>query len=378
MEGDTSDVSEQEIYQKKPQLRDLAEYTERLAVWVSQKIGEPGQYRLLSTGPMSPDANGFAGETFVVNLATAESDALRCILKRKPTKHLYFLEHDFDGEARIQSAIEGRVPVAPVLAYEPSSAVLESPFYLMEYVEGTPTGDHPSYYRDSWLSELSSEGQYGICASGLRSLARLHSLEISEIGAGFLRRAPTHIGQHNYNLDVWRRFSDAAWCGERPSWIAESERWLRENARSPVRIVVSWGDARPGNILFRHQDCAALIDWDMVGAAAPEQDLGYWLAMDYQFQLDAEQTGGSCLTGWPDRRTMVEIYEAAAGRTVDYDALAYYRVFAAYKIANMFARFLSLQPGLDAPTRAAMATDASPPIAVLHKELDAAKSANFI
>jgi len=370
-------VSEQAIYKEKPQLRDLAEHTEKLAEWVSQKVGEPNQYSLASLKPMSPDANGFAGETFVVTLTTPKSDTVRCILKRKPTKHLYFLEHDFDGEVRTQRALGTRVPVARVIAYEQSSSILGSAFYLMEYVEGVPTKDHPSYYRESWLSELPAEGQYRICASGLQALALLHSVEIDEIGAGFLRRATTDVGQHIYNLDVWRRFSDAAWCGEGPSFVVEGERWLRENAPVPARIAVSWGDARPGNILFRNQECVALIDWDMVGAAAPEQDLGYWLAMDYQFQLVAEQMGGSCLTGWPDRRAMVKIYEAAARRTIDRDALAYYRVFAAYKIANMFARFLSMQAELDATKRAAMTTEASPPIAVLRKEMDAARNARF-
>jgi hypothetical protein len=106
-----------------------------------------------------------------------------------------------------------------------------------------------------------------------------------------------------------------------------------------------------------------------------EKDLGYWLAMDLQFQRVAEQLGGrSRLTGWPSRSEMVDIYERFAAKPVDRRKLRYHRIFAAYQIACMYARYVNMRTDLDDAGKAAFINERAPPIALVAEELEAASA----
>src|SRR5438067_871485 len=63
----------------------------------------------------------------------------RWVLRRPPLGHVLATAHDMAREHRVLAALHPtRVPVPrPVLLVEDSS-VIGAPFYLMEYVEGTP------------------------------------------------------------------------------------------------------------------------------------------------------------------------------------------------------------------------------------------------
>jgi aminoglycoside phosphotransferase (APT) family kinase protein len=364
---------------EKPQTRDLSGHLESLAHWVSQRMSSRGPARLTRFEATAPSANGFAGESFVMEVTVELDDGgrrtERYLLKREPTKHCFFPERDFAAEFRAQEALTkcGRVPVAPVGGYESDPSVLGAPFYLLSFIEGRPLPDRPSYYHEGWLVERSPEDQRAICISGLEALAKLHSLTLQSAGTEFLHRAIGPARQLDWDLAHWDRFCAIAWIGKPDARVTEARSWLEQNKSSGEDLCISWGDARPGNMLFDGTRCAAIIDWDMATCGDAEKDLGYWLAMDLQFQRVAEQLGGrSRLTGWPSRSEMVDIYERFATKPVDRRKLRYHRIFAAYQIACMYARYVSMRTDLDDAGKAAFINEQAPPIALVAEELEAA------
>ncbi|WP_052423553.1 aminoglycoside phosphotransferase family protein [Nonomuraea candida] len=92
----------------------------------------------------------------------------------------------------------------------------------------------------------------------------------------------------------------AAHAGTLRRGLAELDRL----AAKPREQVVTHGEPHPGNLLRAGGDRLLLVDWDTVGTAAPERDL--WLVVRGEDDL--------------------ERYAEAAGRAVDRDALALYRL----------------------------------------------------
>lgn len=365
-------MADHDPYGDKPQTRDLSRYFGAMRAWVEDRLGEDEPARMLSLEPTPAGANGFAGESFILEVGYGrEARKARYLLKRKPTQHQYFLEHDFVAEYRAQEAVARArlAPVAQVKGYEEDSAVLGSPFYLISFVKGRPVPDVPNYFSEGWLKDAPAETQRAVSAAGLTALAHLHAKPLTAVGAQFLNRAKG-ARQIDWDLALWDRFSAAAWKGNPLGRVTEGRAWLEQNKPEEGPLVISWGDSRPGNIMFDGAQVTALIDWDMVSAGDPEKDLGYLLAMDLQAERSA--AGGSQLSGWPTRREMADIYERAAGKPVDQKKLRYHRVFAAYQIACMFARYVNMRRDIDDATRAQYLNAGSPPIDLMREELEAA------
>jgi aminoglycoside phosphotransferase (APT) family kinase protein len=373
---DRETMSDQPIYGDKPQTRDLSSYWDGMSEWVARNLGEDGPATLTSLEPTPSGANGFVGESFIVELTRGRGGAKRAaryLLKRKPTRHHYFPEHDFEAEYRVQAALSAAqfAQVAPVLGYEADPSILGSPFYLIGFVPGRAVPDNPIYYREGWLADLTPDDQRAVSTSGLEALARLHSVPLEKTGADFLRRGGSGA-QIEWDLAYWDRFSAVSWLSAPPGRVREGRAWLEANKPRSEELVISWGDARPGNMMFDGTRCAAIIDWDMATSGDREKDLGYLLAMDLQAQRTADAVGGSRLGGWPSRMEMVEIYEAAAGRPVDRKKLRFHRIFAAYQIACMYSRYFKLRQDLDEAAKARFTDERAPPIDLMREELEAA------
>jgi aminoglycoside phosphotransferase (APT) family kinase protein len=373
-EGKDVPMKHETAYGEKPQTRDLAPYFGAMSQWVSRRLGQDEPVLMTNLEPTPASANGMVGESFILEVVHGRGKRKqRYLLKRKPTQHIYFPDHDFEAEFRVQEAIAkiALAPVACIRGYESDTSILGSPFYLIDFVAGRPVPDRPDYYVEGWLAELPPEDQRAVGASGLRALAQLHSKPLNEAGANFLSRNKGGK-QIDWDLDYWDRFSAVSWADGPMAHVPEGRAWLESHKPGTENLVISWGDSRPGNIMFRGTDCVAIIDWDMASAGDPEKDLGYWLAMDLQFERVAEEMGGSRLTGWPSRREMVDIYEQAAGKPVDRKKLRYYRIFAAYQIACMYSRYHVMRRDLDDETRRKVLNDKSPPIDLIREELAAA------
>src|SRR5258708_34088029 len=197
-------MNEVTFHGEKPQTRDLSAHREKMSDWVSKHLAAAEPARMISLEPTPEDSNGYVGESFILDVARGrpgrETDQ-RFLLKRKPTKHRYFPEHDFQAEFRVQEVLarDGTVPVAPVGEYEPDETILGSPFYLLGFVDGRALTDRPYYSEGVWLAELPASDQRAICISGLSALAAIHAVPIAASGAGFLHRAKPGEDQIDWN-----------------------------------------------------------------------------------------------------------------------------------------------------------------------------------
>ena len=61
--------------------------------------------------------------------------------------------------------------------------------------------------------------------------------------------------------------------------------------------MLSWGDARIGNVLYRDFEPVAVLDWEMAALGPPELDVGWLVTLHAFFEEVAHQYG---LPGLPD------------------------------------------------------------------------------
>ena len=102
--------------------------------------------------------------------------------------------------------------------------------------------------------------------------------------------------------------------------------------------ALCWGDSRIGNMIFA-ADCsvAAVLDWEMVAAGDPVQDLAWYLLLDRHHH---EAFGVPRLPGFPDRAASVARWEAASGRSAE--LLDWYELLGAVRYAVIMTRVMQL------------------------------------
>src|SRR3546814_13866367 len=82
---------------------------------------------------------------------------------------------------------------------------------------------------------------------------------------------------------------------------------------------------------------AAVLDWEMVTAGDPVQDLAWYLLID---RHHPEAFGVPRLSGLPDRVTSIERWERAAGRSADH--LGWYALLRALRHPLVVSRGIEL------------------------------------
>lgn len=201
------------------------------------------------------------------NLTYAVSDGTsKWVVRRPPLGHVLATAHDMKREYRVISALHPtNVPVPrPVLLCE-DEEVLGSPFYVMEYVEGTP------YRTADQLAPLGPERTRGAVLSLVDTLVELHAVDPAEVGLADFGRPEGFLDRQ---LRRWGKQLDASRNRELAG-IDELHAALgRELPRSPAPAVVH-GDYRLDNVLIGEDDgIRAILDWEMSTLGDPLTDLG--------------------------------------------------------------------------------------------------------
>jgi aminoglycoside phosphotransferase (APT) family kinase protein len=265
--------------------------------------------------------DGHSCVTFLV-----EHGERRLVLRRPPRPPVPPSTHDVIREARVMRALrDSDVPVPAVLAVCTDEAVIGSPFFVMEEVEGhVPT--------DSLPPALESEAERR--RVGYRMVETLDALqrfdwrgaELEGFGRpqGYLERQLRRFGE------LWEtnRTRDLPAVGRVAEWLAAN---LPESA--PATIV--HGDYRLGNAMFGLEAparVAAMLDWEMSTLGDPLADLGLmvirWVEPgDPETPLELSPV--TRLPGFPSRAELVARYEELSGHRAD--AIAWYATLALWK-----------------------------------------------
>ncbi|MFD3314951.1 phosphotransferase family protein [Streptomyces sp. NPDC058694] len=259
------------------------------------------------------------------NLTYAVTDGTsKWVVRRPPLGHVLATAHDMKREHRVISALhQTAVPVPRTRLLCEDVEVLGAPFYVMDFVEGTP------YRTAEQLAPLGPDRTRGAVLGLVDTLVELHAVDPAEVGLadfgrpeGFLDRQLRRWGKQ---LDASRN-RDLAGIDELHAALG------RELPNSPTPTVVH-GDYRLDNVLIGEDDeIKAILDWEMSTLGDPLTDLGLLVMYSIPLGLpDSPVSTTARAAGHPEPAELIERYAARSGR--DVSAVAWYTAFAWFKLA---------------------------------------------
>ena len=265
------------------------------------------------------------------------------VLRRPPLSHVQPRAHDMQREFRVISALAGTaVPVPRTFALCEDSAVIDAPFYVMEYVDGlVPTNPQE-------VAGRFDEGQRRRLGEELiDTLAGLHALDPAEAGLADFGRPQGYIERQ------LRRFTDQiarVKTRELPE-LEELQRRLPAAVPAESDATIVHGDYRLDNAIVDGQgQLAAILDWEMSTLGDPLADVGtlqmYWPERGGDGGAAGLVVASGAVITLPGFPTWAEAsarYTERSGR--DLSHLDFYVVLAHFRMAvileNMHARFLA-------------------------------------
>ncbi|MGN5378063.1 phosphotransferase family protein [Streptomyces lasalocidi] len=308
----------------------------RLAAWLGTRL--PGAK---ATGITVPASNGMSSETLLFDIEHPRPPLRSCALRlaADPSAYTVFPEYDMARQYRTLRLVAERtdVPVPRVLWLEEDPEPLGAPFFVMARVAGrVPPDVMPYTYEGSWLHAASEAEREHLEAATIGLLARLHD-QVPAGEADFLSLPGEGDALHRH-VSAQRAYY--AWVTDglprSPLIEAAFDRLARMWPGEPGAPVLTWGDARIGNVVYDGFDPVAVLDWEMAALAPREVDLG-WTVYLHRFFHDL--TVGSGQRGLPEllRRDRVEArYARLTGHTPrDMD---FYILYAALRHAIVMLR----------------------------------------
>ncbi|MGX8909347.1 phosphotransferase family protein [Streptomyces netropsis] len=288
---------------------------ERLRAYLERE--RPGLVR----GPLGAELveGGRSNLTYAVTDGTG-----RWVVRRPPLGHVLATAHDMRREHRVISALrDTAVPVPETILLCEDEDVLGSPFYVMEFVTGTP------YRTAEQLAALGPARTREVVLGLADTLVDLHAVDPDTVGLGDFGRPEGFLERQ---LRRWGKQLEASRNRELAGIDELREALGTALPQSPAPTVVH-GDYRLDNVLIGADGTVeAVLDWEMSTLGDPLTDLG--LLMMYSEQRPVP--GSPIATtrdapGHPEPAEIVERYAARSGR--DVSALPWYTAFAYFKLA---------------------------------------------
>ncbi|MCH0565550.1 phosphotransferase family protein [Streptomyces sp. MUM 2J] len=246
------------------------------------------------------------------------------VVRRPPLGHVLATAHDMRREHRVISALHPTsVPVPRPLLLCEDEEVLGAPFYVMEFVGGTP------YRTADQLVPLGPQRTRETVLSLVDTLVRLHAVEPGEVGLGDFGHPEGFLDRQ---LRRWGKQLDASRNRELAGVDELHAALGRALPRSPAPAVVH-GDYRLDNVLIGADGTIkAVLDWEMSTLGDPLTDLG--LLVMYSTPLGMAGSPVSTTAeapGHPAPSELIARYAERSGR--DVSAVSWYTAFAWFKLA---------------------------------------------
>lgn len=241
-------------------------------------------------------------------------------------------------------ASRSRAPVPRPLWFEADTGLIGSEFIVMEHVDGLVPPDVMPYTFGSWLSEAAPADQRRLQDAAVDALAHVHATPLDETTAALLAFAGRSVSPLRRHVDsLWDYYR---WCTDAGPNIPVLEagfEWLEANwPAAEGAPVLSWGDARIGNMIFRDFEPVALLDWEMVGIGPREVDLGWMIYLHRWFDDIADAFNLEPMRGFMRAEDVVARYEQASGSEVS-PSLRWYLFYAALRHGVIMFRVTTRQ-----------------------------------
>ncbi|KUL38049.1 aminoglycoside phosphotransferase [Streptomyces sp. NRRL F-4489] len=332
--------------------RDPEDLTRRLTAWLGTKL--PGARATAATVPAS---NGMSSETLLFDIAHPDPAAAglpasgrpgripaACALRlaADPAAYTVFPRYDMPRQYRTMALVAARtdLPVPRTLWLEEDPAPLGAPFFVMARAAGrVPPDVMPYTYEGNWLHDATGAERDRLETASVAVLARLHDQVPADAAAFLALPGPgTPLRRH---VEAQRAYYHWVVDGlPRSPLIERGFGWLADHwptgADDPGDTVLSWGDARIGNIVYDGFAPAAVLDWELAALGPRELDLGWMIYLHRFFQDLAEQGGRRGLPGFLDRDRVERRYARLTGHRPR--AMEFFTLYAALRHAVVMLR----------------------------------------
>lgn len=327
--------------------RDRQALRQSLDTWLATKV--PGA---TVTGAQAPEANGMSSETLLVDATWPDASGTpaphQLVARVAPDLEdvPVFPTYDLAAQFAVIGIVADHsdVPVPHTHWLETDATVLGAPFFVMDRVEGRIPPDVMPYTFEGWVLDASAAQRQQLQDASVAVLAGIHGIDLPAVAAdgtdvSFLEFGDSDASATPLQRHVahWRAYYDWMRGSGRLPLVDATFDWI--DAHWPADegpTVLSWGDARIGNMIFDGFRPVAVLDWEMAGLGPAGIDVGWMVFLHTFFQDLAEQFG---LEGLPDMfRTddVLAVYRRAGG--ADLADLHFYVVYAALRHALVMAR----------------------------------------
>ncbi len=319
------------------------ELREAFQGWLARCKPEFGELKL---GAFEMPQSGFSAKTVFVPASYIENGQpreTRVVLRMESPEPAIYPKQapDLDVEIHIQDrAMEalhrtGAVPLAPLIGYEADPGILGTPFFAMEFIGGHVMIENPPYTQAGFFAEAAPARRREIITEGLSLVAQFHTIDWQKAGFEWLL-GPGEEGSLLRQLEIWEDYAIRELQGRVHPTLALAFRWLANHAPGDLQAGLSWGDSRPGNIIFGDDRPLCITDFENIAVAPVGIDLGWWLMFD---RSQHEAVGIERLEGEPSRDEQREIYARAAGiATPD---TQWFEIFAGARYAAIVVRVMN-------------------------------------
>jgi aminoglycoside phosphotransferase (APT) family kinase protein len=287
---------------------------------------------------MAAHVEGFAGPLKVEQFKGGQSNptyrlttpSAAYVLRRKPPGSLVKGAHDVLREARVLTALgPTAVPVPIVLGLCEDEAVLGTPFFVMELVEGR-------IFWDASFSSMPVEQRAAYFDAMNATIAALHSIDAETVGLGDYGRPGNYFERQ---VGRWtRQYLEDADAGRDPDMDALVA-WLPGAIPAGDETGIVHGDFRCDNMIFHPErpEIVAVLDWELSTLGHPLSDFAYHATM-YRMPPDiVAGLGGAdpASLGLPTEQAYIAAYCARTGRAgmPDWD---FYLAFNFFRLAAIF------------------------------------------
>jgi aminoglycoside phosphotransferase (APT) family kinase protein len=300
--------------------RDHGQLRAELTRWLSRVLPDGAEPSLSDLNV--PTGNGMSSETLLFEASWKDGGVRKTedLVARvapdpaaAPVFEAYYLDRQYQAIQLVRELTA--VPVPNLRWLETDKSVLGEQFFVMDRVDGIVPTDLPPYALAGWVAEGTPEQRQRLQDTSIKVLADLHAIPNASETFAFLqphRTEESSLRQHV--LDTRAYYEWSASDGIRSPLIERTFTWLEDNwPQHEGPTVLSWGDSRIGNMMYRDFAPVAVLDWEMAAVAPPEVDLAWMSFMHFFFE---SMLGKHGMSGLPDLlrpADMAQTYAALSG-----------------------------------------------------------------
>lgn len=317
---------------------DGAEVLARIAEPFRARIGDPAAELL---DPHRSSASGMSSVSVMFRLRSRGAEhPLVLRLAPEQTAVPVFPRYDLALQAAVGEALAaaGQVPVPRVWWTQTDPGLLGRPFLVMDLAPGSAPQDNPPYV---FAGPLVSAGPARLAAierASVDMLAGVHATPLGDELRAVLGVAPGDDGLGLLLADTADYYRWIVDSGAPPVPLIERglERLAATRPADSGEQVLTWGDARIGNILYTDDRPSAVLDFESATIGPPEFDVAWFVFFHRMYQDLAAANGRAGLPGFLRPDAVIDRYQRRTGRVLA--DMEFHLLHAAVRCAVIFAR----------------------------------------